>query len=111
MIDELDRFRYAQRLFDGRHYASAAKELEGVLDACRGTDVLHGLDEAELLLARAYYHSAQLTKAEQASRDYVETHPSDGYGVLLLARSLERQGRADEAAHLVVRAEALGVTR
>jgi Flp pilus assembly protein TadD len=111
MIDELDRFRYAQRLFEGRNYASAATELEGVLAACRDSDLLHGLDDAELLLARAYYHSAQLTKAEAAARAFVDDHPSDGYAVLLLARSLERQGRRDEAAPLVVRAEALGVSR
>lgn len=111
MIDEFDRFRYAQRLFDGKHYASAAVELEGIVAACRADDPGHGLAEVQLLLARAYYHSAQLTKAETAARAYIEEHPSDGYPVLLLARSLERQGRHDEAAPLVARADALGVSR
>ena len=111
MIDELDRFRYAQRLFDGKRYTAAAKELEGILAEASKQDPGHGLGEARLLLARAYYHSAQLTKAERAAREYIDGHPTDGYAVLLLARALERQGRHDEAAPLVARAEALGTSR
>ena len=111
MIDELDRFRYAERLFDGRHYASAASELEGILAACATEDPGHGLAAAELRPARANHPAPPRTRAETAARAYVEAHPSDGYGVLLLARSIERQGRREEAAPLVARAEALGVPR
>lgn len=53
------RYRYAQVLFDAKRYAPAAQELVALLEHA-DTDVLHGLDEARLLLARAYYHSAAL---------------------------------------------------
>ena len=64
---------------------------------------------ARLLLARAYYHSAQLGRAEQEARTLVAVNPADGYAQLLLGRSLARQSRHDEAAGPLKLAAALGV--
>lgn len=108
MIDEFDRYRYAQRLFATRHYAQAAQELEGILETARIAPPGHSLDDVEHLLARAYFHSAQLAKAETAARALIERDPTDGHAVLLLARSLERQGLHDAAEPYFDRADALG---
>ncbi|MEJ2871051.1 tetratricopeptide repeat protein [Actinomycetospora sp. OC33-EN08] len=63
------------------------------------------------LLARAYYHSAQLRRAEEQARRLVADRPDDGYAQLLLGRSLQRQGRHDEASAPLRLAAALGVAR
>ena len=51
-----------------------------------------------LLLARAYYHSAQLRRAEEQLREVIERDPVEFYAHLMLGRTLERQGRHAEAA-------------
>jgi Flp pilus assembly protein TadD len=61
-----------------------------------------------LLLARAYYHSAQLGRAETAARAVLADDPTDDYAALLLARTLERSSRKDEAAGALRVATALG---
>lgn len=102
-----DRYRTGTLLFEQRRYAEAAVEFETLL----GTDApAYGLGDARLLLARAYYHSAQLGRAERAARDLVERDASDGYAALLLARTLKRQGRGGEAGPWFTRAAALGET-
>ncbi len=60
------------------------------------------------LLGRACFESAQLAKAEQAFGQLVTLAPADGWARRALARTLERQHRAAEAAihHRV--ADALG---
>jgi Flp pilus assembly protein TadD len=67
-------------------------------------------NEAALeMLARSYFNSAQLTRAEQALTRLVELAPANGWARRALARTLERQSRALEAvAHHRV-ADALGV--
>lgn len=65
---------------------------------------------ARLLLARAYYHSAQLQRAETHARELVAANPADGYAHLLLGRTLQRQSRHDEAAGPLKLADALGVS-
>ncbi|WP_306367324.1 tetratricopeptide repeat protein [Nocardiopsis sp. CC223A] len=50
------------------------------------------------LLGRAYFHSAQLTKAERTFRRIIELDPVDHWAHIALARTLERQSRHDEAA-------------
>ena len=81
----------------------AARILERVVEA--EPDNKAGLE----LLARAYFGSAQLTKAEEALTRLVGMAPVDGWARRALARTLERQSRAAEAAvhHRV--ADALGV--
>ncbi len=105
-----DRYRFAEDRFAHRDYFGAARILAELLGeaAERPDDVGHGLGEARLLLARAYYHSAQLRPAEATVRDVLADHPTDAYAALLLARTLERGSRHDEAEAAVRVAEALG---
>ena len=104
-----DLFRSAQRLFARKRYLEAAHELEALLGHPDATDPQsHGVHDARQLLARAYYHSAQLTRAEAMSRTILTDHPDDAYTMLLLGRTLQRAHRADEAAGWLRRAEVLG---
>jgi predicted DsbA family dithiol-disulfide isomerase len=48
--------------------------------------------------ASAYFASAQLGRARQVLEAMLADHPADSYARLMLGRTLERQGRADEAA-------------
>jgi predicted Zn-dependent protease len=80
----------------------AAKVLEAVLAA-------EPENQAALeLLARSYFGSAQLNRAEQALTRLVELAPANAWARRALARTLERQSRAADAAvhHRV--ADALG---
>ena len=49
------------------------------------------------LAARAYFHSAQLSKARKLASDMVKANPGDFYARLLLGRTLQRLGRLEEA--------------
>lgn len=67
-------------------------------------------NEAALeLLARAYFGSAQLVRAEHALTRLVEMAPANGWARRALARTLERQSRAEEAVTHHRVADALGV--
>jgi Flp pilus assembly protein TadD len=66
-------------------------------------------NEAALeLLARSYFGSAQLGRAEEALIRLVELAPAHGWARRALARTLERQSRRDEAAVHHRLADALG---
>ncbi|MFJ7068555.1 tetratricopeptide repeat protein [Streptomyces sp. NPDC101115] len=87
-----DRWGRAQLFFEAKEYLTAARILRGLVAE-------HPDQTAQrLLLARAYYHSAQLTRAEEELRAVLERDPVEHYARLMLGRTLERQGRADEAA-------------
>ena len=101
------RFRWAEDLFSQRDYRGAAKVLEEIVAAATD-EAGHGLADARTLLARSYYHSAQLRRAEAAARELLADDPTDGYAALLLARTLERGNRRDEAAPFRSLANALG---
>jgi len=60
------------------------------------------------LLARAYFGSAQLARAEQTLARLVVLAPTNGWARRALARTLERQSRHDEAAPHHRMADALG---
>ena len=67
-------------------------------------------NEAALeLLARAYFGSAQLTRAEETLIRLVDLAPANGWARRALARTLERQSRPGEAAVHHRMADALGV--
>ncbi|WKD31266.1 tetratricopeptide repeat protein [Streptomyces xanthophaeus] len=86
-----ERWARAQLFFDAKEYATAARILEAL--AVEAPEQL----APRLLLARAYYHSAQLSRAEGELRAILERWPVEDYAQLMLGRTLERLGRAAEA--------------
>jgi predicted Zn-dependent protease len=86
-----DRWDRAQMFFDAKEYGTAARILGGLVEEVPDHVA------PRLLLARAYYHSARLRKAEAELRTVLERDPVEHYARLMLGRTLERQGRADEA--------------
>lgn len=100
-----DRWLRAQALFQDRAYREAIVLLKELLEV---DEIGHGLTEARLLLARAYYHSALLGPAIDAARDVLAIDPHEPYAHLLLGRSLQRQSKPDEAAPHLKLAELLG---
>jgi Flp pilus assembly protein TadD len=87
----IERVRLAERQLDQRAPLTALETLEPVQDQ------LAGVAAGELLLARAYFGSAQLGRAERAFRRLIELEPVDDYAHFGLGRTLERQGRLREA--------------
>ncbi|MFD8212546.1 tetratricopeptide repeat protein [Streptomyces sp. NPDC059697] len=86
-----ERWERAQLFFEAKDYAGAARVLGGLVDE------VPEQTGPRLLLARAYYHSAQLRRAETELRAIVERDPVEHYARLMLGRTLQRQGRHDEA--------------
>jgi FMN reductase len=98
-----EEYARAQLFFESKAYSDAALILAPIVDA----EPQHGA--ARMLLARSYYHSAQLGRAEAELERVLERDPVDGYARLLLGRTLERRGgRAAEAATHLRLAESLG---
>ncbi|GAA0649833.1 tetratricopeptide repeat protein [Streptomyces thermocarboxydovorans] len=87
-----ERWERAGMFFDAKDYAAAARVLEGLVEE------VPEQTGPRLLLARAYYHSAQLRRAEAELRTIVERDPVEHYARLMLGRTLQRQGRHQEAA-------------
>jgi Flp pilus assembly protein TadD len=82
--------------------AEAARILERVVEA-------EPSNQAALeLLARAYFGAAQLVRAEDVLTRLVALAPANGWARRALARTLERQSRADDAAVHHRLADALG---
>ena len=110
------RLSWAQGLFErGDHLAaaSALAELVDEVESSRadstGSDaVLHSVTDLRLMLARAYFQSAQLGRAEATLTQVIEHSPTDSYAHLLLGRTLQRAGRHAEAARPLALAEILG---
>ncbi|GGZ61998.1 tetratricopeptide repeat protein [Streptomyces subrutilus] len=86
-----ERWERAGLFFEAKEYATAARILDALAE--EAPEQL----APRLLLARAYYHSAQLSRAEAELRSLLERWPVEDYAQLLLGRTLERLGRAAEA--------------
>ncbi|MEV5320549.1 tetratricopeptide repeat protein [Streptomyces sp. NPDC052687] len=86
-----ERWERARMFFDAKDYAAAARVLDGLVEEAPEQT------GPRLLLARAYYHSAQLRRAEAELRVIVERDPVEHYARLMLGRTLQRQGRQEEA--------------
>ncbi|MEU6645671.1 tetratricopeptide repeat protein [Saccharomonospora sp. NPDC046836] len=86
-----EAFRQAEALVQRRRPLDALKALEPVLDAEPNKP------SVQLLAGRAYFHSAQLNRAERALTRVVELDPSDHYARFVLGRTLQRLGRLVEA--------------
>lgn len=102
--DRADRYDRATFAFETKDYRQAAQLLEPLAQ-----DAPHHA-EVQVLLARSYYHSAQLGRAETLLRVIVERWPDDAYAHLVLARTLQRAGRAEEGRVHLLLAEAMGLT-
>ena len=109
------RLSWAEGLYERGDYLAAANALAGLVDEVDSPEqdpssegVLHSVTELRLLLARAYFRSAQLGRAEAALVRVIEDAPTDAYAHLLLGRTLQRAGRHDEAARPLALAEIFG---
>jgi predicted Zn-dependent protease len=96
-----ERWERAQLFFDAKDYAGAARVLAALVEE------VPEQTGPRLLLARAYYHSAQLHRAEAELRTIVDRDPVEHYARLMLGRTLERQARHEEAAQHLRIASAL----
>ena len=102
-LDDHARYDRASFAFKTKDYVRAAELLEPLAQADPGNA------EVRLLLARSYYHAARLSRAESELRAMLERWPSDAYVHLVLARTLQRDGRAEEGAPHLKLAEAMGL--
>ena len=101
-IDLHSAFLRADLLLAMGRPSEAARILEPVVAA-------EPANEAALeMLARSYFASAQLTRAEEALTRLVALAPANGWARRALARTLERQSRAAEAVAHHRMADALG---
>ena len=101
-----DRWVRAKALFEERAYREAARLLTGLLD--EAADVGHELTDVRLLLARSFYHSAQLDETIRVATELLEHDPNEPYAHLLVGRALQRKSRGDEAQPHLRLAELLG---
>ena len=102
MSDLHSEYLRADLFFEMGQPAEAARILEPVVEAHPGNE------GALELLARGYFGSAQLGRAEVTLRRLIEVAPANGWARRALARTLERQSRGDEAAPHHRMADALG---
>src|SRR6201999_2285915 len=84
-------FRRAEDLVERRRPLDALKALEPLLDDEQDKP------SVQLLAGRAYFHSAQLRRAERAFTRVLELDPTDHYARFVLGRTLQRLGRFAEA--------------
>ncbi|HET8640892.1 MAG TPA: tetratricopeptide repeat protein [Pseudonocardiaceae bacterium] len=89
--DHVEMFRMAEALLADRRPLEALRALAGVLEAEPDKP------SVQLLAGRAYFHSAQLNRAEAAFRRVLDLDPADHYARFVLGRTLQRLGRLAEA--------------
>ena len=91
-LDLKERYERAQLFFDAGDYRTAVELLVEVVAA----EPSH--QASRLLLARAYFYTAQLGRAEEQLRIIIDREPTEAYAHLVLGRTLQRAGRHQEAA-------------
>ena len=89
--DTAERWKQAGLLFEAKEYVGAARLLVTIVEQAPEQTA------PRLLLARAYYHTAQLRRAEEQLREVIARDPVEHYAYLMLGRTLQRQGRHEEA--------------
>lgn len=102
------RLALAEALSDRGDHAAAATAYAELVDEATREDPGHGTTALRTALARAYFGSAQLGRAESVLRELVDESPDDGYLHLLLGRTLQRQRRHDDARRHLALANILG---
>lgn len=103
LTDEAQRYRQAVDLFVAKQFADAVPLFAQLAQADPDNQ------DVRMYLARSYYHSAQLGRAEESLREIIERWPTDAYAHLVLARTLQRAGRAEEGRQYLLIAEAMGL--
>jgi tetratricopeptide (TPR) repeat protein len=98
-----DEYQRGKLYFDAKDYAEASRILAPIAEQDPDNRAVVEL------LGRACFHSAQLSRAEEAFRRLVELDPANGWAYEALARTLERRNRADEARRYRKLALAMGV--
>ncbi|MGH8917032.1 MAG: tetratricopeptide repeat protein [Actinomycetes bacterium] len=102
--DVVEQFRLAESLVAERRPLEALRELRPVLDAEPDAP------SVQLLAGRAYLQSAQLRRAEESFLRVLDHNPSDHYARFALGRTLQRQGRLEEARAQLAMAAAMNPT-
>jgi Flp pilus assembly protein TadD len=97
-----EEFQRAQMFFEARDHVTAARLLAPIVEGEPGNR------SAVELLGRAYFHSAQLRRAEETFRRLVDLDPCNGWAYEALARTLERQSRPEDALRFRRIAQAMG---
>ncbi|NBE80937.1 tetratricopeptide repeat protein [Micromonospora rubida] len=98
-MDLLAEYRRATMFFEMGDASGAVRLLEPIVEAEPGNSAVRQL------LARAYFQTAQLHRAEEQLRELVDRDPSDHYAHHVLGRTLERMNRpADALRHLRIAA-------
>jgi predicted Zn-dependent protease len=90
-MDLLEEYRRANVFFDSGDPSGAARLLEPIIAAEPDNSAVRQL------LARSYFQSAQLGRAEEQLRELIARDPSDHYAHHVLGRTLERLGRPSQA--------------
>ncbi|WP_422737054.1 tetratricopeptide repeat protein [Micromonospora sp. WMMD729] len=90
-MDLLADYRRATMFFETGDPSGAARLLEPIVDVEPGNAAVRQL------LARAYFQSAQLNRAEEQLRELIDRDPSDHYAHHVLGRTLERLNRHTDA--------------
>ncbi|HEX8628176.1 MAG TPA: tetratricopeptide repeat protein [Catenuloplanes sp.] len=90
-MDLLEEYRRATVFLETGDPAGAARLLEPIVEAEPQNA------SVRQLLARAYFQSAQLRRAEEQLRFLIDLDPADHYAHHVLGRTLERSGRFAEA--------------
>jgi predicted Zn-dependent protease len=99
VVDLLAQYRRASAFFEAGDPLEASRLLEPIVEAEPDNSAVRQL------LARAYFGSAQLGRAEAELRVLIDRSPDDHYAHHVLGRTLERQGRHQEAlSHLRIAA-------
>ncbi|AOS61584.1 tetratricopeptide repeat protein [Actinoalloteichus hymeniacidonis] len=99
-----EAFRRAEALLANRRPLEALRALGPVLEENPDTH------SVQILAGRAYLHTAQFARAEQAFTAAVDLDPADHYARLALGRTLQRQGRFTEALTQIKMAAAMHPT-
>jgi Flp pilus assembly protein TadD len=97
-----EEFRRGVMFFEAKDYREAARILEPVVVGEPGNRAVVEL------LGRAYFHSAQLRRAEATFRRLLELDPGNGWAYQALARTLDRCSKGDEAERYRRMARAMG---
>ncbi|SCL40546.1 Tetratricopeptide repeat-containing protein [Micromonospora pallida] len=90
-MDLLEEYRRAAMFFEAGDPTGAVRLLEPIVAAEPGNA------SVRQLLARAYFQTAQLGRAEEQLRVLVDQDPSDHYAHHVLGRTLERLNRPADA--------------